>query len=96
MERTRHSTKRYDSTTSRYLLGTNRLAKYGEAPQLDGLGSMRQGVNMNNGVFTGQADYSAFGEYIGGNNIGAFLSVYQWQMQSGYCLGINGANDRGN
>ncbi len=34
-----------------------------ETPQMDGLGSMRQGINMNNGVFTGQADYSAFRGY---------------------------------
>ncbi len=52
------------NTSSRYLLGTNRLAKYGEAPQLDGLGSMRQGINRNSGVFTGQADYLAFRESI--------------------------------
>jgi len=84
------------NTSSRYLLGTNRLAKYGEAPQLDSLGSMRQGVNMNSGVFTGQAGYSASEENIGGANTVAFLSVYQWQAQSGYCIGINGANDRGN
>ncbi len=85
------------STSSRYLLGTHRLAKYGEAPQLDGLGSMRQGIDMNNGVFTGQTDYSAFGEVIGGNNTGAFQSVYQWGAQSGYRMdgGSGGGGDCG-
>ncbi len=76
--------KQGGNTTSRYLLGTNRLAKYGEAPQLDGLGSMRQGLNMSSGTYTGLADYSAFGEVIGGNNTGASQSVYQWGAQSGY------------
>ena len=85
------------SVTSRYLLGTNRLLKYGEAPQLDGLGSMRQGVDTSSGVFTGQTDYSAFGEVIGGNNTGAFQSVYQWQAQSGYRMdgGSGGGGDCG-
>ncbi len=63
---------------------TNLLIKNGEAPQLDGLGSMRQGLSTSSGQFTGQADYSAFGESIGGNNPGAFQSVYQWGAQSGY------------
>jgi len=64
--------KQGGNTTSRYLLGTNRLAKHGEALQLDGLGSMRQGVDMSSGTYTGQTDYSAFGEVIGGSNTGAF------------------------
>ncbi len=76
--------KQNSTTTAQYLLGTNLLMKYGEAPQLDGLGSMRQGVSTSSGQFTGQADYSAFGESIGGNNPGAFQSVYQWGAQSGY------------
>ena len=78
-------------------MGTNRLLKYGEAPQLDGLGSMRQGVNTSSGVFTGQTDYSAFGEVIGGNNTGASQSVYQWQAQSGYRMdgGSGGGGDCG-
>jgi len=71
------------STSSRYLLGTNRLAKYWEALQLDGLGSMRQDVNMNNSArFTGSFDYSAFGEKIGGS--GGSSSPYGWGAQSGY------------
>ncbi len=45
---------------------------------------MRQGLNMSNGTYTGLADYSAFGEVIGGNNTGASQSVYQWGAQSGY------------
>jgi len=80
------------NTSNRYLVGTNRLAKHGEALQLDGLGSMRQGLNMSNGTYTGQTDYSAFGEVIGGSNTGASQSVYQWQAQSGYRM--DGASGR--
>ncbi len=58
---------------------------------------MRQGVNTSSGVFTGQTDYSAFGEVIGGNNTGASQSVYQWGAQSGYRMdgGSGGGGDCG-
>ncbi len=58
---------------------------------------MRQGVNTSSGVFTGQTDYSAFGEVVGGNNTGASQSVYQWGAQSGYRMdgGSGGGGDCG-
>lgn len=55
--------KQGGSTTSRYLLDTSRLAKYGEAPQLDGLGNMRQGLGQSSGTFTGRADYPMPGTF---------------------------------
>jgi len=54
----------------------------GETPQMDGLGSMRQGLDNGSARFTGLFDYSAFGEKIGGN--GGSSSPYGWGAQSGY------------
>ncbi len=52
---------------------------------------------MSSGTYTGQTDYSAFGEVIGGNNTGASQSVYQWGAQSGYRMdgGSGGGGDCG-
>jgi len=52
-----------------------------ETPQMDGLGSMRQGLDNGSARFTGLFDYSAFGEQIGGSGSS---SPYGWGAQSGY------------
>ncbi len=66
-------------TTGRYLYGNGNLLNYAETPYLDGRGDLRQGLNTSTGHYTGQFDFSAFEEAVGG--FGSPKGFYDWGRQ---------------